>query len=162
MLVRYFVELSCGVEAATRSLLADPDRWVARLAREADANGTELLTRVGFGSRVRVSKEVEIRFGEPTRLGDALYLPISWRATGLSEAFPVLEGDLEIAPLGDDRAQLAVSARYTPPLKGLGRMVDRGLLHRVAESTVKDFLDRVAERLCEEVHAGASVADSQH
>jgi hypothetical protein len=29
----------------------------------------------------------------------------------------------------------------------VGRMLDRALLHRVAEATVKDFLDRVGERL---------------
>jgi hypothetical protein len=28
-----------------------------------------------------------------------------------------------------------------------GRMLDRALLHRVAEATVKDFLDGIAERL---------------
>ena len=29
-----------------------------------------------------------------------------------------------------------------------GRALDRALLHRVAEATIKDFLDRVGERVC--------------
>jgi hypothetical protein len=32
-----------------------------------------------------------------------------------------------------------------PPLGALGRAIDRALLFRVAEATLKDFLDRVRE-----------------
>ena len=39
--------------------------------------------------------------------------------------------------------QLAISARYEPPFGAIGRLVDRAVLHRVAEATLKDFLDRV-------------------
>jgi hypothetical protein len=31
----------------------------------------------------------------------------------------------------------------------VGRAIDRALLHRVAEATIKDFLDRVGEALAE-------------
>jgi hypothetical protein len=58
-----------------------------------------------------------------------------------------MDGDIELGPLGPGRTQLALSARYRPPLGTLGRAVDRVLLHRVAEATVKDFLDRVADAL---------------
>ena len=37
-----------------------------------------------------------------------------------------------------------MSARYVPPFGAVGRALDRALLSRVAEATVKDFLDRVA------------------
>jgi hypothetical protein len=40
-----------------------------------------------------------------------------------------------------------MSARYRPPLGMIGRALDKALMHRVAEATVKDFLDRVGERL---------------
>jgi hypothetical protein len=40
-----------------------------------------------------------------------------------------------------------MSARYLPPWGALGSAVDRALLHRVAEATVKDFLDRVGAAL---------------
>ena len=29
----------------------------------------------------------------------------------------------------------------------VGRVLDRAMLHRVAEATIKDFLDRVGERI---------------
>ena len=38
-----------------------------------------------------------------------------------------------------------MSARYVPPL-GAGQVIDRAILYRVAEATLKDFLDRVGER----------------
>ena len=61
--------------------------------------------------------------------------------------FPHLDADIEVASLGADRTQLSISARYRAPMGALGRMLDRALLHRVAEATVKDFLDRVGEQV---------------
>ena len=49
--------------------------------------------------------------------------------------------------LEDGRCQLAISARYDPPLGAVGRAIDRALLARVAEATVKDFLDRVRDSI---------------
>jgi hypothetical protein len=43
-----------------------------------------------------------------------------------------------------------MSARYVPPLGAVGRTIDRALLSRVAEATVKDFLDRVADAIMSE------------
>jgi hypothetical protein len=43
-----------------------------------------------------------------------------------------------------------MSARYVPPLGALGRAIDRTLLFRVAEATLKDFLDRVRDSLLAE------------
>ena len=56
-----------------------------------------------------------------------------------------MDADLELASLGDGACQLAMSARYEPPLRGLGKALDQALLHRIAEATVKDFLDRTGE-----------------
>jgi hypothetical protein len=51
---------------------------------------------------------------------------------------------VELGTLGKDRTQLAISGRYDPPLGTVGRTIDHIALHRVAEATIKDFLDRVA------------------
>ena len=50
--------------------------------------------------------------------------------------------------------QLSISARYVPPLGALGSAIDRALLHRVAEATMKDFLDRVATALLDGAQPG--------
>ena len=106
------------------------------------------MSEVGFGRPGRrVEKKVEVELGSPTRLTEKIIIPFSWHATGLEALFPVLDADFEVAPLGQGRTQLALSGRYQPPLGSLGQALDRALLHRVAEATVKDFLDRVAERV---------------
>ncbi len=57
-----------------------------------------------------------------------------------------LLADVGFGPPGA-RLELSISARYTPPLGAFGRVLDRAVLHRVAEATVKDFLDRAAQIL---------------
>jgi len=87
------------------------------------------------------SKGSRSGLGDPVRSSARTWIPISWQATGPSGLFPVLDGDLELATLGAERTQLAFSARYRPPLGLIGRMVDRALLSRVAEATIKDFVE---------------------
>jgi hypothetical protein len=147
MFIRYFVEIPKAMAELEALLLDTPSRWAAGPAREAEARGERLLTEVGFGNGERVDKRVEIAFGEPIRFPSKTVLPMSWRAASLESMFPRLEADLEVAKLGAERTQLAISARYTPPLGPIGRALDRALLHRVAEATVKDFLDRAARAL---------------
>ena len=154
MLIRYFIELPVPYNELANALVGSPEAWIPGLVGEASDRGERLLIEVGFGERLRVSKRVEVSIGDPRLLGAALYLPVSWQATGPSGLFPVLEGDLELAPLGEGRTQLAISARYTPPLDGFGALADRALLHRVAESTVKGFLDQVGQRLQSGASAG--------
>jgi hypothetical protein len=40
-----------------------------------------------------------------------------------------------------------MSAMYVPPFGTIGRVIDRAALSRVAEATLKDFLDRVADAI---------------
>ncbi len=149
MFVRYFVELEAAFDEAEPFLLRSPRDWLAGLAQDADERGQRLLIEVGFpvDGRRRIDKRVEVDFGEPIRLPSKSLLPMSWKATGSQGLFPALEGDLEIAPLGARRTQLALSVRYRPPLGAIGRVVDKTMLHRVAEATVKDFLDRTGQAL---------------
>jgi hypothetical protein len=60
-----------------------------------------------------------------------------------------MEGDLELAPFGPGVTHLAMSGRYTPPFGSVGEALDRAMLNRVAEATVRDFVQRVAERIHE-------------
>ncbi len=96
---------------------------------------------------------MEIGFSAPFRLPQKTLLPIWWRATAPEQLFPALEADIEVAALGPNRTQLSMSARYRPPMGTVGRILDRTLLHRVAEATVKDFLDRVGEGLSARIDA---------
>lgn len=147
MFARYFVELPMDREQIERALLHDPAAWLPGLAGEANFHGDALLAEVGFGDQIRVARTVAIDVGEPVSMSGKTVLPLRWSPVGPDGLFPALDADLEIAPLGSHRSQLAMSARYVPPLGAVGRVVDRAVLFRVAEATLKDFLDRVRASL---------------
>ena len=148
MFLRYYVDLDIPFEQAESALLGTPEAWVPGLLRDAEGRGQQLLAEVGFAvDERRLDREVEIELGMPYRSGIATRVPLTWRATSGTRLFPRLEGDLEVAALGSSRSQLSMDARYRPPLALVGRALDRALLHRVAEATIGDFVDRVAERI---------------
>jgi hypothetical protein len=74
-------------------------------------------------------------------------VPLTWRATGAPGLFPVLSADLEIAPLDLELTQLTIHGRYEPPLGAIGRRIDRLLMHRIAEASVRAFLGRLVATL---------------
>ena len=151
MFVRYFLELSSPFEEVEARLLSSPRDWVPGLARDAEDRAATLMTEVGFGPQDGLlRKQIEIHVGEPVRMASRTFVPMAWEATGPRVLFPAFSADVEVAGLGPRRTQLSISARYDPPLGAVGRALDRALLHRVAEATVKDFLDRVGERLAAE------------
>jgi len=147
MFARYFVELPIAHERVEHALAHEPCAWLPGLAERANHRGDVLLANVGFGDDVRIARTVAVELGEPMRAGSKAVFPLRWSASGSVGLFPSLDADLEVAPLGSDRTQLSISARYIPPLGKLGRAIDRAVLSRVAEATVKDFLDRVADTL---------------
>ncbi len=156
MFVRYYVEIPSPFEEVEGALLRSPAGWLPGLVRTADQNGQTLLAEVGFASPGgRLSKRVEVRIGDPIHLRSKTVLPISWRAKGLQRLFPVMDADIEVAPLGQTRTQLSMSARYQAPLGAFGEAADRALLHRVAEATVKDFVERAARALERRISAEA-------
>jgi hypothetical protein len=147
---RYFVELPVPPDVIEDALTAQPAEWLGAIAQRANHRGDDLLADVGIGERHRLERTVELRMGEPIRAATKTVVPISWEASGATRGlFPTLDADLEVAPLGLSSSQLAISARYAPPLGVVGRMLDRAVLHRVAEATIKDFLDQVREAILE-------------
>jgi hypothetical protein len=148
MFVRYYVELPLPPDQVEAALLGAPADWLSALAGEAGERGDGLLAEVGVGPLgPRLGRRVAVSVGAPLRYPAMTLLPFTWRPTSGNGLLPDLDGDIELGSLGPGRTQLALSARYRPPLGPLGRAADRVLLHRVAEATVKDFLDRVAAAL---------------
>jgi hypothetical protein len=116
------------------------------LAEAANRRGDDLLAEVGFGEAPRISRTVAIELAPVQRMPSKAVVPVRWKAAGAAGLFPELDADIEVASLGT-RTQLSLSARYVPPLGAVGRAIDRAILSRVAEATIKDFLDRVAEAI---------------
>jgi hypothetical protein len=155
MFARYFVELPFERDRVEHVLNDAPESWLPGYATSANLRGDQLLAEVGFGDDVRIARTVAIDVGTPIRLPTKSILPLRWTAAGAAGLFPALDADLEIAPLGHDRCQLSMSARYVPPLGVVGRAIDRALLFRVAEATIKDFLDHVRDRIARELGAAS-------
>lgn len=149
MFARYFVELPISADELERALSREPRRWLPGLAERANHQGDLLLAEVGFGGAVRIERTVVVELGPSVRSGSKTVFPLRWAASGASGLFPSLDADLEVASLRPGRTQLAMSARYVPPFGPVGRVIDRALLSRVAEATLKDFLDRVTETIME-------------
>ena len=147
MFARYFVEVPIPPQEVVRALARDPRAWLPGLAEGANHRGDLLLAEVGFGEHVRIKRTVAVELGEAVRSGGKTVFPLRWTASGAAGLFPALDADLEVALLRPGRTQLAMSARYAPPFGAIGRAIDRAVLSRVAEATLKDFLDGVAETI---------------
>jgi len=157
--LHYFVELDHSADDVVEALTSAPHEWLSDLAQDSVSAGARLSADVGLnlGPR-RIHRPVDVLLGAPIRLSGATVLPVTWVAHTRACLFPRLEADLEVAPMGARRSQLAINVRYQPPLGTVGVVADRALLHRVAEATIKDFMDRAAQRLHRHIalNAGSS------
>lgn len=157
MFVYYFVTLAMAFGTAEERLMGATDA-MGELAGAAYREGEEIRARIGIGGeRPLIAKTVRLTTGSPLRSESQTTLPVIWEATGPSVLFPRMDGDLVLAPMGPELTQLAFRGSYRPPLGGVGRAIDRTMLHRVAEASVKGFLDRVARAMTTEVDLGPAV-----
>ncbi len=148
MFVRYFtlVPLHLGVlEHRLDALRGALEDWAGVAYRE----GEELRAKVG-PSVGCYAKEVRLVIGAAEIHRTGLVYPISWTATGAQALFPKLNGELVLSHVGQEKTKLLLEATYQPPMGPLGRVVDRVLLGRFAESTVKNWVDQLAEALISE------------
>ena len=159
VLIRYYLEVSHPASAIEAVLSRDPQSWLPEIVRASNRRGMQIISRVGlnFGHR-RIDRAVSLTVSRSHQVGDTCVIPFAWTPTAENSMLPALDGDLEISPLGGDTSQLAISASYRPPLGWLGALSDRALMRRVAEATIKDFLDHVA--LGVEASLGAVEASS--
>src|SRR4030067_303635 len=101
----------------------------------------------GGGGESKVAKTVKLEVGAPSRRETQVTLPLSWWATGTPFLFPTMDAELVLAAMGPQLTQVTLQGTYKPPIGPVGRALDKALLHRFAEASVKDFVDRVVEGL---------------
>jgi hypothetical protein len=142
-----FIDVALRLEQV-RERFAGDGNWLEPSATAAVEDGERLYMRIGPSwAAGRVSRAVRVSLGPTRERGESCVVPLAWEAAALPALFPVLDGDLELTPLGADSCRLTLFASYVPPLGGLGRGLDRAVLHRVAQSSVRSFLTRVAAKL---------------
>ncbi len=148
MLIHDFVQVEASLEAVCGRLLGVHRTWIADDASSAYADGERLCGQVQPGARsAPAAGRVHVDLGRSYRRGDGWVMPIHWWATRPARLFPTLDADLEIMPLGPGVVMLTLMGHYDPP-SGNGHNLDRVLLHRVAEASVRGFLRRLESELC--------------
>jgi hypothetical protein len=141
MFVQHSIHIDRPIEGCAGTLARGPRRWFPRLD---DPNGYAVGPRI---AGLAIRKRVTVEAGEPVQAGDWTGMPITWKASFPERLFPVMEGKVELAPVNGLTTRLTVSGMYEAPLGRVGRQLDDVLMHRVAESTVKELAESIAERL---------------
>jgi hypothetical protein len=141
MYIQHSVHIKQPVEHCSAALARGPRTWFPRL--HAD-NASEVGLRL---AGVTVRKRVVVDLGEPEKKGEWTDVPISWKATFPEQLFPVLVGRLELVPVEKELTRLTVSGMYEPPLGRLGALIDDAIMHSVAEATVREVTESIAQQL---------------
>ena len=147
MILHDFLVVELPAEEVRHAVL-EGEALLAEGATFAYARGEQFRLRVGAsGSGARLAKTVAVTVCTPAIQGEILNIPMLWEAVGTPGLFPRVDASLEIAPLAPALSQLTFFGRYDPPLGGFGQGLDRLVLHRLAEHTIRAFLSEVERRL---------------
>lgn len=140
MFVRDFIEVPRPFEEVAPWLVRDAS-WLDPIVHDA-------LKRANAPDQGVASDGSATRDGPPTAVHcvrgpvhvrtDSLVVSVRWDTNPPGGVLPVLDGDLEVAPLGQSRSQVSLSAQCQPS----GRTDPA--LQRVAEIAVRTFLEQLA------------------
>jgi len=122
-------------------------------------DGVELFERhlevsiagVDVGKDVVVKvKRIEPHVDAPGHVAkDAIRFDLEWKAQTNASLFPSMKANLVVYALGPNETQLDLTGSYAPPGGAIGDAADWLVGHRIAEASVKRFLDGVAGKLSE-------------
>jgi hypothetical protein len=119
-------------------LPAADDRDMDRFLIDLELRVSDRAPRVAFRKAAYV--EVGPLASDPD--GEAISLPISWRAAGMTPLFPVFAGRLSWGP-----GELRLDGYYAPPGGSVGLMADRLVMNAAARATGRRLLERIAESM---------------
>lgn len=127
------------------ALLEDSAKWLPTLAQDSAARlVAELAVHAGT---LRVARLVEVEIAPPTIYPGRCELFLAWKAAENASFFPELGGFFQLHAVGPAQSRLSFEASYGPPGRALGRLVDRAVMHRVAEASVGGFVQQAAAAL---------------
>lgn len=147
MFVHYYTQVPLHIAAVER--LVDTLRYhLGEWAGVAYREGEELRARVGPGLD-GFAKEVRLQIGVAEVHRGGLAYPVEWTAIGAEGLFPRMSASLVLTHVGAEATNISFEGNYEPPLGPLGKVADRVLLRKVADATVKNWVDRLAAALTE-------------
>jgi len=74
-------------------------------------------------------------------------IKLAWRAARAAALFPSMNAELVVYALTGQETQLELHGTYRPPLGALGGALDSIVGHRVAEASVRRFVEDIATYL---------------
>src|SRR5512132_2262263 len=113
----------------------------------------ELRFEIGGGA---ITRRVDAEVG-PMETGRAsLRVPLRWKAADHPKLFPVMDANLHISDVDGNHVVLRVHGVYYAPLGAVGAVADALAGRRVAQKSIRSFLDEGSRRLTEKLveHAG--------
>ena len=134
MHVQHSVHIQRPIKQVSDALLTSPSNWFPKSVGVHVAG-------------IPVRKKVNVEFGEAVKTSTWAVIPISWKPTFGRTVLPVMNGKVDVSPVSTDETRLTVSGMYEPPLGRLGEQLDEVLMHNVAEGTVKELAQLIAQRL---------------
>ena len=141
MFVQHSVHIQHPVKVCSDALMEGRHKW---LPTAGDTNVSTVGIHV---AGVPVRKKVVLELGEPVQTATWTVIPLNWKATFPQQLFPEMSGKIELAPTDKDVTRLTVSGMYQPPLGRIGEQLDEALMHNVAEATVKELAESIAQDL---------------
>jgi hypothetical protein len=125
------------------------------VSEAAYEGGLETILRVGpFGATRGLSRLVRVHSLQPVTGDGDTTVALRWEATGVTgDLFPVLDAQLTLTPDGEDRCHLELVGSYRPPLGPAGVALDRAIMGRVAEATIRTLLEKAAAVLANPAEA---------
>lgn len=141
MFVQHSVHVQHPVDVCSQVLTTGPRKWFPHMS---DQKTSAVGLRI---AGVPLRKKVMVEVGAPVLAGQWTEIPVTWRATFPQKLFPVLVGKVELAPIDPRYTRLTVSGVYQPPLGRIGEQLNEVLMHNVAEATVRDLAESIAQRI---------------
>lgn len=127
-------------QSATKAAAARAHTVAAEL--HVDVGGVGVRTDIAISVQ-SIQEQVDASSGPTTRLA------LEWEAATMPRLFPLMKGELAIYPLTSTETQVDFSGTYEPPLGALGKTLNAVAGHRIAEASVRRFIDDVAAYLRE-------------
>ena len=141
MYIQHSIHIDHPVKACTEVLMSGPSKWFP------DLSGKNVGSVGMHVAGVPVHKRVTVELGEPVKTSTWMVIPLAWKATFAEKLFPAMTGKIELAPVDKSETRLTVSGMYQPPLGRLGQQIDEAVMHNVAQATVKELAESIAQRL---------------
>lgn len=143
----YYTPLDRPFPTVAGRLLDDPGLWLPDPAARCGDEFEVLLRAEHALPSALERRSAVVTVGPAVEASGGLLRSVTWRASGMDQLFPVLDADLELAPLGEHASQLSLMGTYRPPLSVVGGAADALVGHRVAQACVRSFIESIARKV---------------